>query len=138
MPLSRSIFDKLPAGYWHIYPFEAKFLNDPIYKNNIELQEPAKNINVKLSSLISEIALDTYSILDCHDYGRVEIKVDKNNNPYVLELNPNPSLSPKAMLPAAAKLVGEDYGDLLEQLIVLAVKRYQKKSFDYNLYNFSL
>ena len=138
LPLSRSIFDKLPAGYWHIYPFEAKFLNDPIYKNNIELQEPAKNINVKLSSLISEIALDTYSILDCHDYGRVEIKVDKNNNPYVLELNPNPSLSPKAMLPAAAKLVGEDYGDLLEQLIVLAVKRYQKKSFDYNLYNFSL
>src|SRR3989339_7564 len=138
LPLSRSIFDKLPAGYWHIYPFEAKFLNDPIYKNNIELQEPAKNINVKLSYLISEIALDTYSILDCHDYGRVEIKVDKNNNPYVLELNPNPSLSPKAMLPAAAKLVGEDYGDLLEQLIVLAVKRYQKKSFDYNLYNFSL
>ena len=62
--------------------------------------------------------------------------MDDDNNPYVLELNTNPSLSPKAMLPAVAKLVGKDYGDLLEQLIALAVKRYQKRPVDYSLYNF--
>lgn len=130
LPLSRSIFDKLPKGYWHIYPYEAKFLNDPVYKKYIEVQEPAKNVNTKLSSLITEIALDTYNILDCHDYGRVEIKVDKNNNPYVLELNPNPSINVNDCLPRVARLIGLDYADFLEEIISMTIERY-KKHFPY-------
>jgi len=106
LPLSRSIFDKLPEGYWHIYPFEAKWGVDTVYKEGITVQRPPKNVNKKLTSLIEEIALDTYNILDCHDYGRVEVKVDKNSNPYVLELNPNPSIDLDDCLPEVAKLVG--------------------------------
>ncbi|MBI3366214.1 ATP-grasp domain-containing protein [Candidatus Roizmanbacteria bacterium] len=28
LPLSRSMFDKMPKGYWHIYPFKAKWEED--------------------------------------------------------------------------------------------------------------
>jgi len=125
LPLSRSIFDKMPDGYWHIYPFESKFANDQTYKNGITVQRPPKNISVKLANLVSEIALDTYNILDCHDYGRVEIRVDKNNNPYVLELNPNPSIYITDCVPQVAKLVGMNYGDFLEEIIRMAIKRYK-------------
>ncbi|MBU1445763.1 ATP-grasp domain-containing protein [Patescibacteria group bacterium] len=125
LPLSRSIFDKLPENYWHIYPFEAKFAKDPAYKTGISVQRPPKQISKKLANLISEIALDTYNILDCHDYGRVEIRVDKNNNPYVLELNPNPSIDITDCVPQVAKLAGMDYGDFIEEIIRMAIKRYQ-------------
>jgi len=133
LPLSRSIFDKLPEGYWHIYPFEAKWGVDTVYKEGITVQRPPKNVNKKLTSLIEEIALDTYNILDCHDYGRVEVKVDKNSNPYVLELNPNPSIDLDDCLPEVAKLVGLDYGDFIEEIIRMAIERYKKYPPYYHL-----
>ena len=126
LPLSRSMFDKMPKGYWHIYPFDAKWESDSAYKK-IVTQRPPKNISKRLTSLISEIALDTYNILGCHDYGRVEIRVDKNDNPYVLELNPNPSINIEDCVPACAELIGMDYGDFIEDILKMAIRRYKNK-----------
>ncbi|PIZ95567.1 MAG: hypothetical protein COX81_00680 [Candidatus Magasanikbacteria bacterium CG_4_10_14_0_2_um_filter_37_12] len=128
LPLSRSVFKALPKDYWHIYTYLAKKGIDTVYKN-IKTQSPPKNIGKKLESLITEIALDTYSILDCRDYGRVEIRVDENDNPYVLELDPNPSFDlPHVHLPQVATLVGMDFGDLLEEIISLAIQRYKQNN----------
>lgn len=125
LPLSRSVFTNLPKDYWHIYSYDAKWGLDKTYQQKIEVQRPPKKISSKLQSLISEIALDTYNILDCHDYGRIEIRVDEHSNPYVLELNPNPAINAKDCLPSVAKLVGMDYGDFLEEIISLAINRYK-------------
>lgn len=132
LPLARSIFDGLPSNLWHIYPFEAKYTDGGEYKKII-VQRPPKNINKKLEALLGEIALDTYNILDCHDYGRIEIRVDKNNNPYVLELNPNPSLDAEGTFSASAEVIGMDYGDFLEEIIRLAIKRYKDNPPYYHL-----
>lgn len=132
LPLKRSMFDKMPDGYWHIYPFAAKWTKNSAY-NHIVVQCPPKNISKKLEALLGEIALDTYNILDCHDYGRVEIRVDENNNPYILELNPNPSINIGDGVPTSAKLVGLNYGDLLEEIIRMTISRYQKHPPYYHL-----
>ena len=133
LPLARTVFDKLPEGYWHIVPFEFKFAEAPIYKKYISTQIPPKNVNYKLLKLITEIALDTYNILDCHDYGRVEIKLDRDDNPYILELNPNPSINQGNRVPTVAELVGLNYGDFIEEIIALAIKRYKNKPPYYHL-----
>ena len=126
LPLSRTIFNKLPPKYWHIFTYEAKWLTNPDYEKII-IQQPPKNIGKKLESIITEIALDTYAILHCHDYGRVEIRVDKEKNPYVIELDPNPFLNKDACLPSVARLIGLEYGNLLEGIISLALGRYKNK-----------
>jgi len=77
--------------------------------------------------------MDVYNICDCHDYGKVEIRVDKNGNPYVLELNPNPPIDNDDFLPMAAKLAGYAYEDLIEEIIRLAVYRYKDKPPFYHL-----
>lgn len=133
LPLSRSVFTNLPAGYWHIYPYEAKFSGDTTYRESIVVQRPPKNIKQTLTALISEIALDTYLILGCHDYGRVEVRVDKNHNPYVLELNPNPSIGEKDCVPSVAKLAGMSYIDFLEEIISMTIKRYRERPPYYHL-----
>ncbi len=128
LPLSRSIFKEMAQGQWHIYTHDIKFAPDVTpEKAGIVVQRPAKNINKKLETLLGEIALDTYNILDCHDYGRVEIRVDKDDNPYVLELNPNPSINMGNCVPEVAKLTGLDYGEFLEEIIALAIKRYKNR-----------
>lgn len=131
LPLSRSIFDKMPKGYWHIYPFESKFSDNPAY-DKIKLERPPK-IPEKLAKLITEIAIDTYNILDAHDYARIELRVDKDNNPYVIELNPNPSIGSDTCTTKCAQLAGSDYGDFLELIIASAVNRYKNKPPFYHL-----
>jgi len=132
LPLSRSIFTEMPKGYWHIYPFDAKWSEESAYKKIIT-QRPPKNISKRLASLITEIAIDTYNILGCHDYGRVEFRVDSNNNPYVLELNPNPSINIGDCVPYVATLVGMNYGDFIEEVIRVAIERYKNRPPYYHL-----
>ena len=134
LPLIRYIFKNLPSGYWHIYSHDAKWELDPVYKTNIINQSPPKNIGARLESLITELALETYNVLDCHDYGRVEIRVDQENNPYVLELNPNPSINIGDFLPDNyVKTAKIEYGDFLEEIIYMAIKRYKNRPPYYHL-----
>ncbi len=127
LPLSRSIFKNMSDKQWHIYTHKTNREIDAIVDNNIIIQQPAKNINKKLETLITEIALDVYNIFDCKDYGSIKIKVDKYDNPYVLDLNPSPSLYYNECLSKVAKLTRMEYGDLLEEIINMAIKRYQQK-----------
>lgn len=127
LPLSKSIFKKMPKGKWHIYTSEAKKTGS-LDGKKIILQSPVKNINPKLEALLTEIALDVYQIAKCRDYGRVGFRVDKDGNPYVLELDTNPPLNENSDVVRAAKLTGLNFGDLLEEIINLTVKRYQSKN----------
>jgi len=133
LPLARTIFDQLPDNYWHICPYDLKFGKASLYEQYLTTQIPPKNVNYKLLKLITEIALDTYNILDCHDYGLVDIKLDRDDNPYVLELNPNPPINKGNRLPTAAELIGLNYGDLLEEIIALTIKRYKNRPPYYHL-----
>ena len=133
LPLSRSVFADLPEGYWHMYPYEAKFLGSEVHKKGIDVQRPPKGVPGKLTSLISEIALDALNVVGCSDYGRVEVRVDKNGNPCVLEVNPNPSIGPTDCVPSVAKLAGMDYGDFLEEILRLAIRRYRDRPPYYHL-----
>jgi len=133
LPLSRSIFTAMPEGYWHMYPYEAKFLGSEIHKKNIEVQRPPKGVPGKLTSLISEIALDAFNVVGCSDYGRAEVRVDASGNPFVLEVNPNPSIGPTDCVPSVAALAGLNYGDFLEEILLLAIRRYKDRPPYYHL-----
>lgn len=131
LPLSRSIFDEMPEGLWHIYPFKAKWTNDPAYEK-IKVERPAR-YSQKLTALISEICLDAYNIFDCHDYARIEVRVDKQGNPYILEINPNPSINRGDCVPNCAAMVGLPYEDFIEEILKEAILRYQARPPYYHL-----
>jgi D-alanine-D-alanine ligase len=133
LPLSRSVFKGLPEGYWHMYPYEAKILGSPVHQQGIEVQRPPRGVPGKLTSLISEIALDAFNVVGCSDYGRVEVRVDKNGNPGVLEVSPNPSIGPTDCVPSVAALAGMNYGDFLEEILRLAIRRYRDRPPYYHL-----
>jgi D-alanine-D-alanine ligase len=126
LPLIRSTFDKMPKGYWHIYSDSLKSGADPKLASTIHIEKPAR-VPKRLDTLLSEIAMDVYNICDCHDYGKVEIRVDKYGNPYVLELNPNPPIEKEDFFSIAAGLAHYEYGELIEEIIRLAVERYKDK-----------
>ncbi|MBI5630490.1 MAG: ATP-grasp domain-containing protein [Elusimicrobia bacterium] len=131
LPLSRPIFDDLPPGTWHIYPFQAKWSANSVYEK-IRVERPA-NYSQKLTALISEICLDAYNIFDCHDYARIEVRVDKLGNPYILEINPNPSINAGDCVPACAEMIGLGYEDFIEEILKEAILRHRSRPPYYHL-----
>lgn len=82
------------------------------------------SINKKLYNRISELALKTYKAVECRDFGRVDFRVDEKGNPYVLEINPLPSLSTEDVFMLTAKTIGITYEEMIGKILRSALTRY--------------
>ena len=65
----------------------------------------------------------TYRVVGCRDFGRVDFRVDRAGHPYVLEINPLPSLSTEDVFNFVAKTKGMTHGDIINQILDTAVAR---------------
>lgn len=77
-----------------------------------------------LARQMQELALRTYRAVDCRDFGRVDFRVDRQGRPYVLEINPLPSLSTEDVFMYVAKHEGIPYAAMLNQIFTIALARY--------------
>lgn len=59
-----------------------------------------------LLPLLRETALQCWRLFGLRGYARVDIRVDREGRPWILEVNPNPCISPDAGFMAAAKEAG--------------------------------
>jgi len=114
-----------------IYSYEAKWLKDTDSWKSISIACPA-DLPKYQEYRIKRIALQVYNILGCRDYGRVDFRLSKEGVPYVLELNPNPGISPMSgldeaeqpeFIPYAAMKAGMSYNDLILKIFNEALDR---------------
>ena len=82
---------------------------------------PAK-LNESVSEKIRSMALEIYKILNCNDYGRVDFRLDDNNQPWFLELNTLPGMTSTSLVPKAAKADRHSFTNLIEMIINEALK----------------
>jgi D-alanine-D-alanine ligase len=65
-----------------------------------------------------EIALDTYKLLGCRGFARVDLMLDADSGElYVLEVNPIPGLTETSLLPQAAEAAGISFDDLVAKVL---------------------
>ncbi|MDD3087024.1 MAG: ATP-grasp domain-containing protein [Candidatus Omnitrophica bacterium] len=104
-------------------------LNDKFYtfaritSDRLEYICPAK-IPAELKKTLNELALKTYRAVECLDFGRVDFRVDQDGRPYVLEINPLPSLSTEDVFKLVAENVGITYEDIIGKILNCALNRY--------------
>jgi D-alanine-D-alanine ligase len=73
---------------------------------------------------VRDVALRTHRAVGCLDISRTDIRLDKFNVPYVLEINPLPGLDPKeSNFPIMAYAAGMTYEDLIEAILLSASER---------------
>ena len=76
---------------------------------------------------VQQAALKTYQAVGCRDFARVDVMLNKNNSPYVLEINTIPGFTSTSLLPKAAKCRGYEFADLCIKLIKLAYEKEKQK-----------
>jgi len=94
-----------------------------IASDKLEYVCPAQ-IDKALENKIKDYALKVYRAVDCFDFGRVDFRVDKQGNPYVLEINPLPSLSTEDVFMLISKTIGITYEEMVGRILNSAFKRY--------------
>lgn len=122
LPLSEISFNTLPDDLPKIVTYEGKWIKDSLYFQNTVPVCPAP-LDENLSDKLKKIALDVSNLFGCRDYCRVDMRLSKDNQPYILEVNPNPDISIDAGFARAAKVFGLSYDELLIKLIEFALNR---------------
>lgn len=70
-----------------------------------------------------ETGLSAHLALGCSGATRVDLRVDNDRNPYVLEVNTIPGMTETSLLPKIAKQAGMDFPALIEEMLKLALSR---------------
>lgn len=96
-------------------------------QNGVTRDVPA-DISLDLQNEIEKNVLDAYNSLECTEYARVDVKLDADGIPNIIELNAIPALEVGyAHYPLMAAAAGYDLGDLVERLIEEAINAEEKK-----------
>ena len=83
---------------------------------------PAR-INEAHRQLVEEISLLTYTAMGCRGFARVDLIIDKQGQPYVLEVNTIPGMTEMSLVPDSARAAGYSFEDLVEKIVCLALEK---------------
>jgi D-alanine-D-alanine ligase len=75
------------------------------------------------STEVQDVARKTYEVLRCAGCARVDLMLDPEGRPQVLELNAIPGLTDTSLLPMAADAAGLGFEDLVGRVVGLAFSR---------------
>lgn len=121
LPIPEIVFSKKFPGKYHIVDFDSKWKESSLFFKESNGFCPAiLDNNVKKT--IEEVAKQAFRICVCRHFARVDIRLDKNNKPWILEVNANPGIGKGDGIIRSAKAAGFTYESFLDFLIQLAVK----------------
>jgi D-alanine-D-alanine ligase len=124
LPVSEIVFAESADGRrgWPIVTYDAKWKpGSPEYEATPP-RYPAR-IAPRLAAEVQALARRAFRLLGCRDYARVDVRVTAEGIPFVLEVNPNPDLSPEAGLAGALRCAGTSHTDFVIGLARAAAAR---------------
>lgn len=121
LPVSEIVYS-LPSGMPEILTFAAKWEPDNLYCSGTTAVCPA-DIVAEEHKHITETVKTVYGLLDCQGYARVDMRMDQEGQLNVLEVNPNPDISPSSGAARQAQAAGMTYPQFIDKLIRLALEK---------------
>ncbi|UCC48814.1 MAG: D-alanine--D-alanine ligase [Gemmatimonadota bacterium] len=124
LPIIEIAFDKMPSPEMKIATYSAKW--DLEYRQRWGIRNIfARRIGERALEEIHRVAQVAYSALGLRDYGRIDIRLTREQEVYLLEANPNPYIAFGEDMANAAERAGLDYYAFIERVVEEAVTRYE-------------
>ena len=125
LPVSEIVYSLSP-GVPRILSFEAKWEEDSIYFKGTKVVCPAE-IDAEERECVAGTALAAFKLLDCRGYARVDMRMDEEGRLNVMEVNPNPDISPGTGAARQALAAGMNYTQFIDKILKLAL---EKQNYD--------
>jgi D-alanine-D-alanine ligase len=126
LPIVGMNFASLPEGALPIYGYEAKWIWDRP-ERPLQMFDCPAHIDDELTKEIERVTLDAYRVLGCRDWSRIDVRLDADGRPNVVEINPLPGILPNpadnSCFPKAARAAGMSYDELIQSCLKLAATR---------------
>ncbi|RWN24076.1 ATP-grasp domain-containing protein [Mesorhizobium sp.] len=78
----------------------------------------------KLATVLRDISVTTFLECHCRDYARVDLRIDRSGQPFVLEINNMPALGMHLSYVTAARTAGYSFSGLINRILDVAYTRY--------------
>jgi D-alanine-D-alanine ligase len=122
LPLHEIDFAAMPAGRPRIVSYAAKWdVRHVDYAGTKPV--PLRGANRDLVDRVERVARGAWGALGLRDYGRIDLRVDAAGAPWVIDVNPNPDISPDAGVARAARIAGMSYSQLISRIARTAQER---------------
>jgi D-alanine-D-alanine ligase len=117
MPPAEMVFHNFADDMPRIVDFKAKWVSESFEYENTIREFPREKLSPVLSEKIKDMVLKCWEVFGLKGYARVDMRIDKEENPYVIEVNANPCLSPDSGLVAATNEAGLTFTEVLQRII---------------------
>lgn len=111
-------FDNLPK----IASFDSKWVPDSLQHELMSRKCPA-DISSSLESKVKQLAVQAFNALECRDYARIDFRL-KQDEPFILEVNPNPGINTDTSFFKSASTAGMSYKRMIQSILSSALARY--------------
>ena len=117
LPPAEIDFSSFPAGKPRIVGQQAKWEQDSFeYQQTPRIFDFASHDQPLLDRLRRD-ARQCWKVFDLNGFARVDFRVDQDGQPWILEVNVNPCLSPDAGFAAALQRAGIDFETAIQQIL---------------------
>jgi D-alanine-D-alanine ligase len=117
LPPAEIRFDAYPPEKFRVVGYRSKWEEGSFEFDHTLRSFEFPETDTRLLVKLKELALNCWNLFDLRGYARVDFRVDRHGNPWILEVNTNPCLSPDAGFRAATERAGLNFSEVLKRII---------------------
>jgi D-alanine-D-alanine ligase len=122
LPPAEILFENYPEDKLRIVGYNAKWKEDSFEYQNTPRAFSFGAADRDLLDELRETALNCWHLFDLRGYARVDLRVDSQGHPSVLEVNANPCITPVSGFTAAAAAAGLSYKEMVRLISSAAIR----------------
>jgi D-alanine-D-alanine ligase len=125
LPIAEILFEGWREGAPRIVGYDAKWAPESEAYTGTPRRFGLEQDEPKLAARLKQLALSCWTLFGLTGYARVDFRVDANAEPWILEVNVNPCLTPDAGFAAAGRQAGLSYAQLIGRIVEAAPRALQ-------------
>jgi D-alanine-D-alanine ligase len=123
LAVAEILFLNYPAEKPKVLGYKSKWDENSFeYNNTLRTFDLGKSGD-KIYRQLADVSKRCWHALDLRGYARVDFRIDENENPFILEVNANPCISPGSGFFAACEFAGIEFTRAVDRIIKDALKK---------------